>query len=66
MAKKTLINFSVSQTIKDWFDEKRKRGWCLSAIFGQIMSEAIAREARTGDWLAKDVPSMRLGIDDDE
>ena len=63
MAKKTLkcgMTFSVSPEVKAWWDAKRQKGFNLSAIFEQIMLEAIAREARTGDWLAKDVPSMRV------
>lgn len=57
MAKKTLkcgMTFSVTAQVKAWWDAKREKGFNLSAIFGQIMSEAIAREARTGDWLAHD------------
>ncbi len=48
------MTFSVSPEVKAWWEAKREKGFNLSAIFGQIMAEAIAREARTGDWLAHD------------
>ena len=54
MEKKTLISLSCTQEVKHWFDAKRRLGWNLSAIFGRVMDEVIAREARTGDWLAHD------------